>query len=146
MSKPLRLPVYFGLLWVRFLLSSTPRAPCAFTLTQKTFAGSLFIYIRLFVQSGKLIPSWLVSVYLGKRIPSLYVLCCPLRFVLCCFTFIFVLLSLSLFHFFFTSMFFFFLGFANQRKSADQLKLSARLPRPLANHQTRRLFMYFIYF
>lgn len=26
----------------------------------------LFIYIRLFVQSGKLIPSWLVSVYLEK--------------------------------------------------------------------------------
>lgn len=33
-----------------------------------------FIYIRLFVQSGKLIPSWLVSVYLEKVFRRLFAL------------------------------------------------------------------------
>jgi len=38
------------------------------------FVLLFFIYIRLFVQSGKLIPSWLVSVYLEKVFRRLFAL------------------------------------------------------------------------
>lgn len=52
-----------------------------------------FIYIRLFVQSGKLIPSWLVSVYLEKVFRRLFALYRrpprPFNAAPLCFTFIF---------------------------------------------------------